>query len=186
MAHFQPIHCDRHTNRHMDQRKLKAGCVHPSSNTSKIHPLKIGHKWAAETTQQKPEEPELVHTILNSHYNLKKMDSQLKHRCKSMSTTPGQRIQNLADELEKHLCDQLGKPRPAGVLRRMKVNQLVSNVNKSGEVLTPPHRCTGIYLSIRSPPHVMHPVSLRFRPSITRPARTSPTMPPTRRGSTHV
>ena len=46
----------------------------------------------------------------------------------------GQNIQGLADELEKHICDQLRKPRPAGVLRRMKVNQLVSNVNKPGEV----------------------------------------------------
>ena len=47
---------------------------------------------------------------------------------------PAQQIQALADELEKHVCDQLKKSRPAGVLRRMKVNQLVNNAGRAGEV----------------------------------------------------
>jgi hypothetical protein len=45
-------------------------------------------------------------------------------------------IHDVADELEKYICDQLRKPRPAGVLRRMKVNQLSNNINKSGDVRT--------------------------------------------------
>ncbi|GAX72609.1 hypothetical protein CEUSTIGMA_g65.t1 [Chlamydomonas eustigma] len=42
-------------------------------------------------------------------------------------------IHDAADELEKYICDQLKKPRPAGVLRRMKLNQLSNNINKAGE-----------------------------------------------------
>ena len=65
----------------------------------------------------------------------------------------GQHIQGLADELEKHICDQLGKSRPAGVLRRMKVNQLVNNVNKSGEVRA--------HFAFNSLPQNLDPSSLR-------------------------
>jgi hypothetical protein len=43
-------------------------------------------------------------------------------------------INVLADSLEQVVCSQLSIPRPSGVLRRMKVAQLVNNANKGGEV----------------------------------------------------
>ena len=71
-------------------------------------------------------------TILLIRTNSKSGCPELRKDCRAMSSS--QQISVLADELEKHVCDQLNKQRPAGVLRRMKVNQLVNNANKAGEV----------------------------------------------------
>eukprot|EP00955_Chlamydomonas_euryale_P089088 364435-Chlamydomonas_euryale.AAC.7 len=43
----------------------------------------------------------------------------------------------MADNVESHVCTALGKGPTAAILKRMKVNKMLVNINKSSEVRPP-------------------------------------------------